>query len=92
MKYVTETERIYLLDDNNEIVAEVVYPLNEEGVHEILSTYVDDTLRGKGIAAQLLNRMYDSVKITGKKVVPICSYAVKFFEQNIEKRDILFKK
>ena len=55
-------------------------------------TYVDHSLRGKGIAAKLLELTADELRKTNRKAVPTCSYAVKWFEDHPEQTDIIDKK
>ena len=52
MEYIVEKHRIYVVDDGEE-VGEVTFP-ERDGVYVINHTYVDDRLRGQGIAAELV--------------------------------------
>ena len=49
-----ESGRIYAEDENGKVIAEIVFPEVRPGVCEIMHTYVDDTLRGQGIAGKLM--------------------------------------
>lgn len=50
MEYITERNRIYLLHEGME-VAEITFPHTADGVYTINHTYVDNRLRGQGIAS-----------------------------------------
>lgn len=89
MDFIYEKNRIYAADELGNVVAEVVFPLDKDGVVNINRTFVDATLRGGGVAAKLLNLAYDHIKAQGLKARPTCSYAVSFFKRNEEKQDIL---
>lgn len=89
MDFIYESNRIYAADEQGNVLAEVVFPLEKDGVVNINRTFVDATLRGGGVAAKLLNLAYEHIKAQGLKAIPSCSYAVTFFKRNQEKNDIL---
>ena len=69
-----ESGRIYAEDENGKVIAEIVFPEVRPGVCEIMHTYVDDTLRGQGLAVAAIGR-------EGKTVTASCSYAVKWLSR-----------
>jgi predicted GNAT family acetyltransferase len=71
------------------LVAEVTFPDAGGGAVDINHTFVDESLRGQGVAAKLMQEAYDEIKAQGKKAVATCPYAVAWFERNPGKRDIL---
>ena len=89
MKFVVEQNRIYAVNKKGEVVAEVIFPAVGEGVVEILQTWVDDSLRGQGVAALLMEACYEALKADGRKTVLLCSYAVKWYGEHPEKNDIV---
>ena len=50
MSYVMERDRVQLLDESWNVLAEVTFPEVERGVAEIRRTFVDESLRGQGVA------------------------------------------
>ena len=88
MDYITELNRIYVCDDSK-MVAEVTFPMIDNNTVDINHTFVDESYRGKGIAAKLLILAYETIKRQGYKAVPTCSYAVEFFNKYKEYQDIL---
>lgn len=89
MQYVHEQNQIRLYNLEGHIIAEVKYPLIDAHTVEINRTFVDPSLRGQGVANDLLNHAYNAIKSQGLKAVPTCSYALAWFKRNQDKRDIL---
>lgn len=88
MDYITENNRIYVCDDGK-MLAEVTFPNIDSNTVDINHTFVDESLRGKGVATKLLLLAYESIKRQGFKAIPTCSFAVKFFNDNKGYTDIL---
>lgn len=88
MDYITENNKVYVCDDGKEI-AFVTFPNIDKNTVDINHTFVDESLRGKGVAAKLMILACEKIKRQGFKAVPTCSYAVAFFEKYKEYKDIL---
>ena len=91
MHYEIQTNEIFILDENNEKIAFIKFPNVSDNVVNITTTYVSDVLRGQGIAGKLINLVYDEVKRTNRYVIPTCSYAVNWFNKNLDKQDVLWQ-
>ena len=52
-------------------------------------TFVDGSLRGQGVAGQLVQGAADQIRGRGMKAVATCSYAVKWFDSHPDQRDLL---
>jgi predicted GNAT family acetyltransferase len=89
MKFERERNRIFKKGDDGRVIAEVTFPDLRDGVVVIDHTFVDDSLRGQGVAGKLIEAAYDAIKADGKKAALSCSYAVKWFADKPEKRDIV---
>jgi predicted GNAT family acetyltransferase len=89
MEYKKDTNWIYATDDAGNVIAEVTFPNIREGVVAINHTFVDDSLRGRGVAGELVLEAYETIKAAGKKAVLICPYAVKWFAEHPEYNDIV---
>lgn len=83
MNMITEDSRIYAKDENGRIVAEITFPA-KDGVATIDHTFVDESLRGKGIASQLVKAAVAQILADGNKIAATCSYAVKWLENHSE--------
>lgn len=88
MKFSQQPGRIFARDENGKLLAEVTFP-QRDGVAVINHTFVDDSLRGQGVAGQLLQAVADTLRREGRKARPTCSYAVHWFDTHPEERDLL---
>jgi predicted GNAT family acetyltransferase len=84
-------ENTIVYKEDGKVLAEVAYPPIGIGVVDICKTHVDETLRGRGMADQLLERTVNELRKTCRKAVLTCSYALKWFEKHPEYHDILEK-
>ncbi|MDR3305078.1 MAG: N-acetyltransferase [Clostridiales Family XIII bacterium] len=80
---------MYAKDAGGEIIAEVTFPKYKDGVVAINHTFVDDSLRGKGVAGELMELCYATLKDDGRQAVLICPYAVKWYREHPEKNDVV---
>jgi predicted GNAT family acetyltransferase len=76
-------------EEGGEVLAEVDFPASGAGAVEICHTWVDGSMRGRGLAGLLLERTAEELRQTGRKAVPTCSYAVDWFNKHPEYRDLL---
>ena len=81
MEFKREENRIYKTDDTGKVIAEVTFPETAEGVYTIDHTFVDNSLRGQGIAGQLVQAAVDEITAKGGRVEATCSYAVKWLSE-----------
>lgn len=89
MEFKYETDRIYLEDAAGKMVAEVTFPdINENSV-EINHTFVDDSLRGQGVAGKLMEEVAKRLRAEGKTAVLTCSYAISWFQKNKGNEDLI---
>ena len=82
---MTETDRIYATDPSGKIVAEVTLPAKGD-IATINHTFVDDSLRGQGIAAVLVKLAADRILADGNRIAATCPYAVSWFSKHPEYR------
>lgn len=88
MDFQHEQGHIYAKDSSGTIIAEVVFPASN-GVADIDHTFVDSSLRGQGVADQLLKAAVEQIRADGLKAKLTCSYSVKWFDQHPENSDLL---
>ena len=69
-------------DEAGNKIAEITFPLAGEGIYEINHTFVDDSLRGQGVAAKLVEMAIEQIHEKGGKVTASCSYAAHYMEKN----------
>ncbi|MGI6069676.1 MAG: GNAT family N-acetyltransferase [Blautia sp.] len=89
MDFVYTDNKISLMDERGRVLAEVTFPEAGESVVNINHTFVDDSLRGQGIAGRMMEAAAEHLRKQNKKVVLTCSYAVKWFEKHPEYSDLL---
>ncbi len=80
MEYITYKNRIAAVVEGEE-VGEVTFP-ERDGVYVINHTYVDDRLRGQGIASELVRRAVEEIERRGGLVKATCSYAALWLARN----------
>ncbi|MDD2494725.1 MAG: GNAT family N-acetyltransferase [Tissierellia bacterium] len=88
MEFKFEKNRIYIENDNNECIGEVTFPSTSENEVSINHTFVDNSLRGQGIAGRLMVELAEHLRKNGKKAYATCPYAKKWFDDHSEYNDI----
>jgi predicted GNAT family acetyltransferase len=89
MEFTRDGNWIYKATEGGDVIAEVTFPTVREGLNNINHTYVDNSLRGQGIASELVEAAYEAIKGDGNKCLATCPYAVKWFGEHPEKTDIV---
>ncbi|MDW2796910.1 GNAT family N-acetyltransferase [Clostridium boliviensis] len=89
MNFTYTPNRIALYHSDSSLLAEVTFPDVDSNTVNINHTFVDDSLRGQGIAGQLMKAAADQLRSEGKKAVLTCSYAINWFEKHPEYQDLL---
>ena len=89
--FLREPTRVYALDGSGRLVAEITFPETAPGVYTIDHTFVDASLRGQGVAGQLLRAAVDEVRAQGKQTRTSCWYAAQWFERHPEEQDLLYR-
>ena len=88
MTFTTEENRIFYAEDGKTL-AEVTFPETAPGVVVVDHTWVDPSLRGQGVAGQLVRRAAGTLRSTGRKARVTCSYARDWFARHPEEVDVL---
>lgn len=82
MEFKKEENKIYLDDANGNIIAEIDFEELEDKKYNIYHTFVDESLRGQGVASKLVEMAVEEIKSRGGVVEATCSYAQKWLEKN----------
>lgn len=80
--YRRDTSIVYE-DEQGRELAKLAYEESEDG-YRVVSTYVDPSLRGQGVAGKLLEAFVEFLQEVDGKAIPVCSYAVTWFERHPE--------
>jgi len=75
--YITEENRIYLPDDNWNILAEIDFEQVDDKIYNISHTFVDDSLRGQWIGSELVEKAMTYLISKWYNVTATCPYAKK---------------
>lgn len=82
MEFKIEKNRIYVLSLEGDLLAEITFKETREEVYTIDHTYVESSLRGKGVASKLMELAVKKIEDEGKKVEATCSYAKVWLERH----------
>ena len=85
MQYQIQSDRIFAKDETGKLLAEVIFPETESGICTISHTFVDASLRGHGIAGELIQMALRKIIQQGKNVSASCSYAKNWLEKHSAK-------
>ena len=83
---VEENKTTYLVNDV--VMGEVDYPYINEDTVNIMHTFVDNSLRGQGIADKLMTEVFKYLSKNNVKVVCTCSYAASWLEKHPEYHEL----
>ncbi len=89
MDYTRMLGRIYAQSGNGTVLAEITFPLINPSTVDINHTFVDPSLRGQGIADELMCAAVEEIRTKGYRAVATCSYAEKWFASHPENADLL---
>ena len=89
MEFVHNKNQIAVYTPDYVVIAEVLFPAVDENTVNVTHTYVDDVLRGQGVAGKLMDELVLDLRETNRKAVLTCSYAIKWFEKHPDCADVL---
>lgn len=84
MNYQYEQNRIYVEDEHQKIIVLATFPFIKDGVVNVDHTFVDPSLRGQGIASELMHEVVSYAKKQHYKIVATCPYAVMWFKKHLD--------
>ncbi|MDE6020504.1 MAG: N-acetyltransferase [Ruminococcus sp.] len=82
MNYKIYYTKISLIDENEKEVAKIIFPEISPNVYDIQKTFVDDRLRGQGIAGKLVQMAISEINKRGGEITASCSYAKQWIEKH----------
>lgn len=80
----TKGENRFYKEEDGKLLAEITFIPNDNVV-AIDHTFVDPSLRGQGIAEQLVDTVVEDMEKQGKKIKAVCPYVVELFERKSDK-------
>ena len=82
MNFDRGDSRFYKKDENENLICEITYFVEDSSMIVIDRTFVDDNYRGQGIAAQLVEHVVEMAREENKKIIPRCPFAKGILERN----------
>jgi predicted GNAT family acetyltransferase len=90
LPFKIEENKISWLQAENEVgFVTFVEVQNQPKVVEINHTFVDDCMRGQGLAGKLMQKTAEVLKEKQLTAILTCSYAVKWFNEHPEYADVV---
>ncbi|MBP3870571.1 MAG: TIGR00730 family Rossman fold protein [Faecalicoccus sp.] len=83
-----EPDRIWVSGKNGEVLAEVTFPY-VDGVRVVKHTFVDESLRGKGVATRLMHELVKVLRENDEEARLECSFAIQWFKKHTDFRDVV---
>jgi uncharacterized protein len=80
---------MFYIEQNGQIVAEMTYVWAGDSKIIIDHTEVDDSLGGKGIGKQLVEKAVVFAREKSIKIMPLCPFAKSVFDKVKEFQDVL---
>ena len=83
--------KFYIGDSEQDMMARITWKNGGKNIIVIDHTIVDPSLRGKGIAGELIKKVVEMAREENLKIVPVCSYAVAKMTRTDEYKDVLYE-
>lgn len=89
MNDIKSVEGKFYIGDENAPVAELTYKWQDKNTIIADHTYVDETLRNKGIAGELFKALIQFARDKDLKIIPLCPYIEMKMKRTHEYDDVL---
>lgn len=89
MGFIYRSNQIALYDAEQKLIAEVTFPDVDDDTVNIDRTFVDDSLRGQGVAGKLMEAAAQELRTRNKKADLTCTYARGWFAKHPEYNDVV---
>lgn len=80
---------IFFIEDEDDVVAEIVYAKSSDNTLIIEHTEVDKPLRDQNIGYELVHKTMDYARMHGMKVSPVCPFAKAVIDKKPEWQDLV---
>ncbi|MGX7030345.1 GNAT family N-acetyltransferase [Vagococcus zengguangii] len=86
---ITEhTNGFIMTDETGQKMGEITFSIAGDTRLIIDHTFVDPAFRGQKIGDQLVNQVVLKARAEGKKIIPLCPFAKRQFQQHLEYQDV----
>jgi len=79
---------VFFMEDQGRRLAEITYQWRGDAVIIADHTWVDDSLRGHGIARKMLDALVDFAREKSLTIIPQCSYVDVMFKRDRSLADV----
>ncbi|MFV5503558.1 GNAT family N-acetyltransferase [Acinetobacter sp. 226] len=79
---------VFFMEENGRCLAEITYQWHDASTIVADHTWVDNSLRGQGIARKMLDVLVDFARQKQLKIVPQCSYVDVMFKRDSSLADV----
>lgn len=79
----------YIGDNKDKPKAFISFEDGKDNEIVVTHTVVSKELRGQGIAGKLVEEIINFARSENRKIIPICSYVVDYFQKHEEYEDLL---
>jgi predicted GNAT family acetyltransferase len=79
----------FFIEQDDEMVAEIVYSHGAADTIIIEHTEVDESLQGKNIGYELVHKTVEYAREKGLKITPLCSFAKAVIDKHEDFQDVL---
>ncbi len=85
---IEQGENRFYIPGKDKPLAYIVFRPEDEKTIVAESTFVAPSMRKKGVAKKLLDRLAEHARENDLKIRPLCSYVVTAFEEHEEYKDV----
>lgn len=89
MELLYGEHRIWMEDAAGKVLAAVDFPLVRAGLVDVVHTFVDDSLRGQGVAGKLMEALAAVLRRDHLQARLSCSYAAGWFARHDGYGDVI---
>ncbi len=89
MQWHIEPARIFSENEQGQLLAEITFPPVDNDTVCINHTFVSPSLRGQGVAQQLMEQMAAYLQQHHQKAIITCPFASQWFRKHAEYHDCL---
>ncbi len=89
MDFIFATNRLYAQSPEGKLLAEVTFPARDANRVNVDHVFVDEALRGQGIAGKMMEMVCDHAKGLGIMIVAKCPFAIEWFKKHPERQDVV---
>jgi len=89
MDFKIENNRVFSLSPEGKLLAELTFPARDDKRVNVDHVFVDESLRGQGIASHLMDLVCAYVQEHRLMIVAKCPYAIEWFKKHPERQDVV---